>query len=187
MSDTMIYSRDVGRSHLPGLDLPSMQIEFEPYFYLRDEHFKAPFCPVMGIVHISPSSMTWYDGSILNLAHLTVTVQATPGNDTQPSYPFSAQESYDLTLTSRTKRYRQLQPVEDRGQCIQFGSTLTDTSGSRCPIALRIPTAACVPNGTRSFMITARATYTRLGPPTFMAPAQVEINAEPFCLTFAQA
>lgn len=185
----MAFSRDVGRNQLPGLNLPNMQIELgEPNVYLRNEDFKTPSRPVMGMVNISASSVTWYDGTLLALSFLTLTVQATARSNSKSSHlAFFEQESYDLTLTARTKRFDPDMWSEDRGQCVQFGSTFTDRLGSRCPVVLRIPMHACVPGGTRVFKVTAKATYVRIGPPTLSAPAQFEINADPAHLTFAQA
>lgn len=41
MAESMAFSRDVGRNQLPGLNLPTMQIELgEPNVYLRNEDFK---------------------------------------------------------------------------------------------------------------------------------------------------
>ncbi|KAG9048861.1 hypothetical protein FS837_011867, partial [Tulasnella sp. UAMH 9824] len=129
-----------------------------------------------------------YDGTTLSLSSLILTVQAPARTDSKSSQEaFFQQESYDLTLTSRTKRFDPKMWDDDHGQCIQFGSTFTDSTGGRCPIALRIPMAACVSDGTRAFFINARAIYVRPGPSTYNAPSQVEINADPCQLTFSQA
>ncbi|KIO19594.1 hypothetical protein M407DRAFT_222609 [Tulasnella calospora MUT 4182] len=151
MAEPVILSRDVGRNQLPGLDLPSMQIELgEPCVDLCNEDFKSPSRTVAGIVSISPISVAWYDGTLLSLSSLTLTVQAPARGNSKSSHPaFFQQGSYDLTLTARSKRFDPDMWADDHGQCIQFGSTFTDRAGGRCPIALRIPMAACVPGGTR--------------------------------------
>lgn len=129
-----------------------------------------------------------YDGNTLSLSTLTLTVQAPARSDSNSSHPaFLQQESYDLTLTSRTKRFDPNMWDDDHGQCIQFGSTFTDSMGGRCPIALRIPMAACVPGGTRTFSINASAIVVRPGPPTYGSPSDFTIYANPCHLTFTQA
>ncbi|KAG8899439.1 hypothetical protein FRB99_006714 [Tulasnella sp. 403] len=172
-------SRDTGRAQLPGLQMPYLELELdEPKILLSDADLRNAFRFLCGRITVAPESTTWYDGSVLTLVQLTLSITSPPRQGQNPQNDtFHELNVTDLTIP----RNRRLDPMA-YDTCIQFGSKIADSKGTLCPFAMRLPTKACLPGGERQFTFSAKAVFLRSGPPTPSAPAQFEINSNPMVI-----